>query len=480
MTYLDIISLMAIAVFSCILIYFAVRLVGTLILEWSNLKLKLNENEAKKRETEIRLRSKEQQASYVMPNEKGVLPIPSYLIDGEWIQKQYEKWFHNASGDSGGSIVPTDGTMSAKVQVPDFFQLWQNDQLPKEKFLLGYNVSDNKPVEVTFDNLRSTLIGGQTDSGKSTLVRLILVQAIMQGAKIAIIDPHAAAGEESLSESFYAVAHKMYLPTARTIEEQLMVMATIEEEFEKRINGISQDKTPLVLVVDETNSILANPNTAQPLERLLDKISNQARKIHIYAFCIGQNFHGKNMPTTVRNNFVSILSTYSRRDVARTLSDNVDFSHLAEDLKVGQCLWMKRGVIQVLNVPNVTSKHVALVTQAMSGKKTTEIDGDYEIIGRKEIPLHHDYVEPLQTPLHPVMTVQTKSSGHVVDSSGKNIVDVVALDDRKMRLIVRMLQQEKSATEIITTVFQVDKSGAAFQSAAVEYRKYLAEIARRM
>lgn len=493
MNILDIISVIAIVVFTLVLCAIIWHTIKSVIIDISNLKLSLHKNKMEKETGEIQLRKKSNDLFYVSPDQRGVLPLPRHILEEfdmmEWIKAQYASMFQAGSGQGSSSVPSTQGgTIKTSEKPNDLFTLWANNQLPSDKFLLGYNVADNLPVYVTFNDLRSTLVGGQTDSGKSTLVRSILIQAIMQGAKIALIDPHADAGEESLADSFYPMSDRMYLPIAKTVEEQLNTISAIKNELQNRINGASHDKTPIVLVVDETNALLTDPNISRPLEELLSKISNEARKVHIYALCIGQNFHSSNMPTTVRNSFVSIFSTYSRRDVARVLSGDTEFSHLAEELKIGQAVWAKRGIINVLNIPNVTSTQVLLIAQSLllKNKKDEErgyTNGEYikkpSVKDSERSPLPEYYDEPLQTPLPKIVNPYKESSGHVVDSSGKNYVDVVDLDEDKMRKIVQMMIQGKTSTEIITTIFHVDRRGNAFQQAAIEYRKYLAKIAER-
>lgn len=488
MRYIDIIFVVAISILIIVFLAIIWRLLKGMILDISNIRLQLHRNKMNMEEEEIRVLSKANELSYVRPDSRGLLPILSHLLADsdmiEFAKKQYQTLLGGGHPQdiSATPIGPT--ATKSPDKAPDFFSLWQNGQLPKDRILLGYNIIDNTPIEITFGDIKSSLFGGQTDSGKSTLVRLILIQAIMQGAKIAIIDPHAAAGEESLADSFYPLNHRMYLPIARTPEEQLKTISLVRTELEKRLSGASKDRTPIVLVTDETGALLGNPNTSKPLEELLLKISTESRKVFIYALCIGQNFNSQTIPTVVRNSFVSIFSTYSKASVARILSESAEFGKLAERLKVGECVWSKRGTMMILRIPNTTSIHVGMVAQTIRFAEDQDYvdaefvpakrDKDYgNLIVRN--PLH----ESIPKPLHHDFIDYPESSGNVVDSSGNIYDDVVEFDEQKMRQIIRMLQMEKSTTEIICTVFNVDKKGNAFQLASREYRKYLAQIAKR-
>ena len=110
-------------------------------------------------------------------------------------------------------------------------------------------------------------------------------------------------------------------------------------------------------------------NVAGILTDVLGQISQETRKVGVYAMCISQNFDGRIMDTTIRNSFVSMISLPSRRDVARVMSGNTEFAKLAEKLKIGQCVWMDtHGDMHTLAVPNCTAADLELVARSFDGK----------------------------------------------------------------------------------------------------------------
>ena len=97
-------------------------------------------------------------------------------------------------------------------------------------------------------------------------------------------------------------------------------------------------------------------------------ISQETRKVGVFAFCIGQNFTGKIMPTEVRNSFVSFISCRARRDVARVQSGSNDFGVAAEGLAIGQAVWMTpSGETHRIAVPNCTMEHLEAIAGEITG-----------------------------------------------------------------------------------------------------------------
>src|SRR5690606_3329527 len=96
----------------------------------------------------------------------------------------------------------------------------------------------------------------------------------------------------------------------------------------QRLSGQDQDKSPLILIVDELTSILARGNHRDELSDALGLIAQETRKVGVYAIAIGQQFQANLSPSDVRNSFVSYLATRSRKDSARCASGSNEFAKL--------------------------------------------------------------------------------------------------------------------------------------------------------
>lgn len=65
---------------------------------------------------------------------------------------------------------------------------WKDKYLPKDDFVLALGESLLGPVTVDLDKIPHVLLGGSTGSGKSLLLKLLLMQALQKGAEVYIAD----------------------------------------------------------------------------------------------------------------------------------------------------------------------------------------------------------------------------------------------------------------------------------------------------
>lgn len=66
---------------------------------------------------------------------------------------------------------------------------WEDKNLSKEDFVLIAGIGpDSLPLEINLNKIPMVLIGGATGSGKSVLLKLLLMQSIRKGAKVVISD----------------------------------------------------------------------------------------------------------------------------------------------------------------------------------------------------------------------------------------------------------------------------------------------------
>ena len=75
----------------------------------------------------------------------------------------------------------------ARDGLPDRID-WKDKYLPKEDFVLALGESLLGPVTVDLDKIPHILLGGSTGSGKSLLLKLLLMQALQKGAEVYVAD----------------------------------------------------------------------------------------------------------------------------------------------------------------------------------------------------------------------------------------------------------------------------------------------------
>lgn len=326
----------------------------------------------------------ERAREFVAPDEQGRLPIPASLLrTPEFAHRAMD--VHTASYMSNlhtftyspenaqtinGIEQEAIAAVSQAGHTPNtFWQLYQEGQLPHQGFLMGYTLDENsEPVTADWRDLYSALIGGKSGTGKSTLIRSILAQSAMQGGRFVVIDPHYGAGEESLGASLQPLRNLLLCDIATDERQMIDALGYVGAIGQRRLQGQDRERWPLVLIVDETTALFQRSQVARQLAEVLGQISQETRKVSIYALCIGQNFDGRIMDTTIRNSFVSMLSMPARRDVARVQSGNTEFGRVAETLKIGQCVWLTpAGELHRLAVPNCTQQDLELIARQVGG-----------------------------------------------------------------------------------------------------------------
>lgn len=75
----------------------------------------------------------------------------------------------------------------AKSGLPERID-WKDKYLPRDDFVLALGESLLGPVTVDLDKIPHVLLGGSTGSGKSLLLKLLLMQALQKGAEVYIAD----------------------------------------------------------------------------------------------------------------------------------------------------------------------------------------------------------------------------------------------------------------------------------------------------
>ena len=322
-------------------------------------------------------------AAFVAPDEHGRLPVPASLlrspefahraIDAHQASFLSNLSTFNYSPEHNQTLNGADGqTMAAAATTEPgtFWQLYQAGQLPQHGFLMGYSLDeDGQAITTDWRQLYSCLVGGKSGTGKSTLIRSLLAQSALQGGRFVVVDPHYNSGEESLGASLAPLRNLMLCDVAADERQIVDALNYVSAIGQRRLKGQDKERWPLVLIVDETTALFQRSNVAGALSDVLGMVAQESRKAAVYALCIGQNFDGRIMDTTIRNSFVSMISMRTRRDVARVQSGSTEFGRLVETLNIGQCVWMApTGEMHRLAVPNCTAADLELVARSFEGK----------------------------------------------------------------------------------------------------------------
>lgn len=392
-----------------------------------------------------------QAREFIAPDEGGRLPLPTSLLRtqagaqlafGQNVAS-FTNNLHTFNYQPSQTITGADGqTLSAAATATPgtFWQLYETGALPDNGFLMGYDTINGDPVVANWKQLYSALVGGMSGSGKSTIVRLLLAQAALQRGKFVVVDPHFGSGDESLGASLMAFRGLMVCDVASDEQQIVDALRWVADTGRRRLQGLDADRTPLVLIVDETPGLLEGgygDNAQAQLLQTLNLVVRETRKVGVFAFAIGQTFQADTMPSKIRNSFASMVGCAMRRDEARYMSGNSRFAQAVDELTGYQAVWMnpQREVI-TLTVPNCTQNDVELVAGRVLGAN----------------------VEPVtqNTTLPPVKSRSTSRSDD--RSTSRSDVDFNNLDDTYLE---RHFPKSRTATELVLELANDDRANRA-------------------
>lgn len=126
-------------------------------------------------------------------------------------------------------------------------------------------ISDTQSININ----THLLIAGSSGSGKSVALHALILSAMEQGYKLALIDP------KRVELSFYKNINNLLLPIAKNSDEAENVIQNIYDLMEsryKRMDKLEQrqsDEVPILLVIDEfAELIMQNKQLMQTIERI--------------------------------------------------------------------------------------------------------------------------------------------------------------------------------------------------------------------
>lgn len=126
-------------------------------------------------------------------------------------------------------------------------------------------ISDTQQIQLN----THLLIAGSSGSGKSVSLHALILSAMEQGFKMALIDP------KRVELSFYKNINNLLLPIAKTAEQAENTIQNIYDLMESRYKKMDKleqrqsDEVPILLVIDEFAELIEqNKKLMQTIERI--------------------------------------------------------------------------------------------------------------------------------------------------------------------------------------------------------------------
>ncbi len=310
------------------------------------------------------------------------------------------------------------------------------------KLVLGYD--EGGVLEGDWTDLYSTAVAGMPGQGKTTSQRFFACQTALHGARFAVIDPHAGAGEDSLAATLAPLGNSFLCPIASDNKEMLDTVRHIADIGAQRVKGFDKDETPIILWVDELTALLGRSTIGDELAELLERIAQEYRKKHVFVSASGQIWTASRATSELRDSFASVLCHRMKRGQARMLLPT-DEAHLVERLSPGRAvLWRTSGATSIVGIPNTTEADVKRVATLISGGATVDMrsmGGSVPVTTKSGMGFHPppkiDQKSTTASTVHTqAASAQTLSAeslrAHALFLSGKDLTEIV-LELRKVK-----------------------------------------------
>jgi len=356
--------------------------------------------------------------------------------------------------------------LAPALAVPTFATMLDQRLVGKgRKLVLGYD--DGGVLEGDWTDLYSTAVAGLPGQGKTTSQRFFACQTALHGARFAIIDPHAGAGEDSLAATLAPLGSTFLCPIASDNKEMLDTVRHIADIGAQRVKGIDKGETPIILWVDELTSLLGRSAIGDELAELLEKIAQEYRKKKVYVSASGQIWTASRATSELRDSFASVLCHRMKRGQARMLLPT-DEAQLVERLSPGRAvLWRTSGATAIVGIPNTTEADVRTVATMISGQSpvdTRSMNGSAPVTTKLGMGFH-----PLpkidQTSTVASMVATQPLSGQTITAEALR-AHALFLDGKDLTEIVFLLRSIKP------------KEGARYQQALKEIQALIRTAAK--
>lgn len=134
-------------------------------------------------------------------------------------------------------------------------------------------------------------ISGKSGSGKTSTIRFIIAQLLLNGIKTIVCDPHGNAGTGSLKDSIEPISPFLAMPIAITLEDRVKAFRHIYRIVRDRIDGADATEKYAIILDEATQHFLeCSKEQSAEFVRFLLAINNEGRKCNVACFLLGQNW----------------------------------------------------------------------------------------------------------------------------------------------------------------------------------------------
>jgi S-DNA-T family DNA segregation ATPase FtsK/SpoIIIE len=226
-------------------------------------------------------------------------------------------------------------TVSADCTIPDKAD-WQSECLQKADFVLGLGEDISGDLVINLNRIPHILIGGSTGSGKTLLLKLLLMQSLQKGAIVYIADlkggvDFSKVWQEKCSMAFDAeTVIKVLNDITNELENRKAALNDADCANIRQYNNEIGYKYPHIIfacdeiaeLLDKTGLDKTQKEQTATIERLLSLIARQGRAFGIHLILATQRPDANVLPGQIKNNIDCRICGRADNVLSQIILDN--------------------------------------------------------------------------------------------------------------------------------------------------------------
>ncbi|MFV9506136.1 MAG: hypothetical protein AB4911_16415 [Oscillochloridaceae bacterium umkhey_bin13] len=256
-----------------------------------------------------------------------------------------------AAPDPVPAVLPTD--------LP---QLQAQGMIQPRQLLVGFQGA--LPAQIDLRSCGFIAVGGQSRSGKSHTVALLVAQAALQGWHIALCDPfpHKPDGLMALCQPLSGAIFRQ----AGGPDEIARTIQLVDKIGQRRISGEPWDR-PLLLVIEEFSNLVIRQSLPSATLDLLPAMAMAYAAVGVHGIIIGHEFSrallGERLGATLRRACTHRIAHRLTPDAAEFLLPAATFARQVVDLQPGRALLWGDDAPAVISVPKLSRADLVFAAQ---------------------------------------------------------------------------------------------------------------------
>lgn len=233
------------------------------------------------------------------------------------------------------------------------------------------SLRNGKRFERTLRQLKSILILGLQEGGKTNSAIHLIRHFVKHGAHLAIIDKHARSEEDSMTQKLSPLESRFDCPVGYNPETALKVVGHVKAILDERLEG-AKCSYPIFIVVDEFTAIMRQTNggkwqaVAKALEELIGDINQEGRKHQVFAICVGQIANASSTGGTEIRELFATRITHAMSVQQANILGLKEVNRQVQALGKGECFFQTEGFSPFwLKIPYVEEEQLRRLAKSL-------------------------------------------------------------------------------------------------------------------